>query len=425
MKRASTRRVLFRISRRASVSGSSASPAKSPRLLSDNANAAGGGICSGGISSGIIPPACTSLNGSTALTDGIQRFFRSRAGKAAGMARQAVPVTIVSATALDGKVPPFWRRVDDGLFCSAKSKQKIYKKWRETFRLWELICEALHIPYVTAGEGIHQALFVPPLYERQTRRHFSEVATEGRLHGLRPPPPPAHHNEGWALAALSLLMLWHGVIHNWWSVVPSINTEDWIAAGALDVWKTLHGEAYRALTALTLHADSGHLFANMLFGTPFFILLCRRAGVGGSMALTLTAGTLGNLMNAFYRQTAHVSLGFSTALFGIVGVYVALLVADELRFILRVGGLPPRIVAAGLRRAFVFLAAGVAVLAFLGADPSSRTDYAAHIFGLLAGLGVGLAVGLSKVSLLFSPRAGLSCALLSIAAVTAAWFWAL
>lgn len=39
-------------------------------------------------------------------------------------------------------------------------------------------------------------------------------------------------------------------------------------------------EWYRCVTALTLHADSQHLFGNVLFGAPFLILLCRRVGLG-------------------------------------------------------------------------------------------------------------------------------------------------
>ena len=136
------------------------------------------------------------------------------------------------------------------------------------------------------------------------------------------------------------------------------------------------GEWWRTATALTLHADSHHLFSNIIFSMPFLILLARRIGLGLTLAGTLAAGMLGNAMNVCYRDPGYASLGFSTGMFSIVGMLCAdIVVRSHLR---------------GLRRLALPVAAGVAFLAMLGTE-GSNIDYAAHIFGLAAGFIVGLA----------------------------------
>lgn len=283
------------------------------------------------------------------------------------------------------KLPPFWRRVDDN---SPATPEKI--------RLWRLVCSALRIPYRQVGNG----LVVPAFYEKTARSHFTAVAAEG--HRILPPSPVLRHNIPHALLLLSLLLLWFLVTRHWGTVA------EWNNAGALRVWDTIHnGQWYRVFTALTLHSDGQHLFSNLLFGAPFFVLLCRRAGLGPAALLTVLSGGLGNVGNVMYRvfsnSQGHVSMGFSTALFGIAGALTGFMAVGEILHALRGHQLarqspaaaePPHRqsmglgsgMGAGLRRAFVFMAAGVAVLALLGSDPAATTDYAAHIFGLLAGL---------------------------------------
>lgn len=289
------------------------------------------------------------------------------------------------------RLPPFWRGVDDAL----PTDNPVTK---ERLRLWRLVCTALHIPSKQVGNR----LLVPALYETLARTHLQEVAREKRLPPA--PPPPARHNAHLALVALAALIVWFGITRQWWLTWPTLTPEDWNALGALDVYNTLQGQWYRTVTALTLHSSSEHLFNNMLFGAPFFVLLCRRVGVGPGMALAIASGALGNLGNALYRVYRHspnfVSLGFSTALFGIVGALSGVMAAREILHtlpVLRAGHFSPSIASRqlflGLRRAAVLLAAGVAVLAMLGSDPSARTDYAAHIFGLIAGILCGLGYG--------------------------------
>ena len=331
-----------------------------------------------------------------------------------------------SSSALPEGIPPGWRRVDDGTTPSQEELQRFGAATlhRRRLDLWTLVCSALRIPWKLGGAGLERGLYVPEAYEHTTRQHLAEVAAEGRF-TQTPQHPPARRNIHWAILTLFILIAWFGVVDRWWTGGAGWPASRWIELGALNAWRTLHGEPYRALTALTLHADVEHLFANILFGAPFFILLCRRTGVGPAVALTLLSGTLGNLADALYRQSGHVSLGFSTALFGVVGLYAALMAADEILHALRYRTVAPRLLLRGLRRALLFLGAGVAVLAMLGADPSAKTDYAAHIFGLLAGILTGLAArSLRAILPAPSTRGEVACGLGALLTITCAWLWA-
>jgi membrane associated rhomboid family serine protease len=151
----------------------------------------------------------------------------------------------------------------------------------------------------------------------------------------------------------------------------------WFERGSADAERILHGEPWRALTALALHADLGHVLGNAIAGTIFIGAACGALGVGLAAALVLAAGGLGNLANALFHGSHHSSVGASTAIFGAVGILAALGIARRRRH--GIGG----------RRALAPIAAGLGLLAMLGT--SGRADLWGHLFGLIAGAVLGLA----------------------------------
>jgi membrane associated rhomboid family serine protease len=167
-----------------------------------------------------------------------------------------------------------------------------------------------------------------------------------------------------ALLASSLLVA---------AFVASAGREDFLAAGVADAEKILAGEGWRAITALTLHADAGHLLSNAVFLCLFGTFVCRALGPGVGLLAILGAGALGNLANAALQGEGHRSLGASTAVFGALGILAALRL--------------PR--AGSVWRRTLPIQAGIAILVLLGASP--RTDVLAHAFGLACGVLVGLA----------------------------------
>ena len=268
---------------------------------------------------------------------------------------------------------------------------------------WLLVLEAKKIPHVFFPGGNWPSLYVPALYEGVALHEILAFERE------RPVPvlvPPARDNALGVLFFLALLIAWHGLRWGWFSFqLPSPpfppGAEGWSGSFGLDVYKArvLH-EWWRAVTALTLHADDKHLLSNMGFGLFFFIPLCRRAGLGLGVALALAAGIAGNVCNALTRSDYVISLGFSTALFGAVGSLCALTASDIIGHYLRfahmrgLAGAPSGAgrVFAFVRRLFVPLAAGMALLGFLGGGGEIRTDYAAHIWGFCCGVVCTLAV---------------------------------
>ncbi|MBR3881488.1 MAG: rhomboid family intramembrane serine protease, partial [Mailhella sp.] len=272
------------------------------------------------------------------------------------------------------RVPAFWRVVDfSGVDRMGRSLPAQSTRQMELLRL---VLDSRDIPYMMAGHGSQCRAFVPPMFESIARAELAAVAAEKTP---APKPVPLRSNAHWVMLLPLFLIFWHGLRIGWWPLpfehIP--DPEYWVQVGKLNVSLVRAGEWWRTATALTLHADSLHLFSNVVFGMPFIILLGRRFGLGLMLAATVVAGMLGNFANSLYRDPGYASLGFSTAMFSVVGLLCADIVV--------------RTPARGLRRLALPVAAGMAFLALLGAE-GENIDYAAHIFGLGAGFLVGLAV---------------------------------
>jgi membrane associated rhomboid family serine protease len=156
----------------------------------------------------------------------------------------------------------------------------------------------------------------------------------------------------------------------------------WFHEGSAVAERILGGEAWRATTALTLHADPSHVAGNALAALIFVTAVGRWLGSGVALLLTLLTGVVGNLLVALVYGSHHNSVGASTATFGALGLLGGLQVVRWLR-----GG-------SGLgrrRRVLSIVAACLGVFAMLGVG--ERSDVLAHLFGLGTGLALGVAVG--------------------------------
>ncbi|AUX44011.1 uncharacterized protein SOCE26_054700 [Sorangium cellulosum] len=162
----------------------------------------------------------------------------------------------------------------------------------------------------------------------------------------------------------------------------------WFQRGTSVADLVIGPEPWRAITALTLHADSAHVLGNVISGTIFASAVQRRLGAGGSALAVVAAGTLGNLANALWYESMgqhHASIGASTAVFGAVGLLAATqLMLDRTH---------PNEEKRSLLQRAAPLVGGVALLGALGASP--RSDLGAHLFGLLGGVVIGLVAGLA------------------------------
>lgn len=150
---------------------------------------------------------------------------------------------------------------------------------------------------------------------------------------------------------------------------------DWFHVGAANAGLILGGEWWRAITALGLHGDLGHIASNLVFGSVLGIIVAQILGAGLGWLSILLSGFLGNLVNAIFQHGGHTAIGASTAVFGALGIAAAL--AWQRR----------TMTGPGLRR-WAPLGAGVMLLALMGIS-GERTDIGAH----LAGFAIGCVMG--------------------------------
>jgi membrane associated rhomboid family serine protease len=200
-----------------------------------------------------------------------------------------------------------------------------------------------------------------------------ERENEGRASAARSDPPldplaPLH-----AITAVTLLLAFFLVTGE------REAASAWFARGSADAERILGGEPWRAVTALTLHADAAHALGNAVAGALFFSGVFRVFGLGVGGLLVLAAGAGGNALNAWLHQSGHVAVGASTAVFGALG-----LLAGRALVRGRARGLRGR-------AAFVPAAAALALLAMLGTE-GERVDVWAHALGLAVGFACGVAL---------------------------------
>lgn len=183
---------------------------------------------------------------------------------------------------------------------------------------------------------------------------------------------------------------------------PESSRSEWFARGSAEAERILRGEWWRALTALTLHADAGHAAGNAVLGGLLLALLGIRLGVGVANVVVLGSGFLGTLCAAELVRRGFTSVGASTAVFGALGaVAVAQALAPDSR-----------------RRAWIPLGAGVALLGFLGTG--KRADLAGHLCGFAAGMLLGFAA--ARLPRLRNRLAQAALTLAAAAAPVIAWW---
>jgi rhomboid protease GluP len=154
---------------------------------------------------------------------------------------------------------------------------------------------------------------------------------------------------------------------------PSI--ESLIAWGANLRSITLAGQSWRLLTNVFLHIGIFHVLMNMYALLYIGILLEPYLGKAKFAAAYLFTGILASL-TSIYWHPATVSAGASGAIFGMYGVFLALLTTN---------------VIGSKTRSALLTSIGVFVVFNLMNGVKSGIDNAAHIGGLISGLAIGYA----------------------------------
>ncbi len=203
--------------------------------------------------------------------------------------------------------------------------------------------------------------------------HYAASQISAFLHENRnwPPKPTVPDNTFSPLLQPPTLLLIGGLIL-FFTVTGNWSEHSlWFAGGAGDAEAILeNGEWYRLITALTLHADTVHLLGNCLFGGFLFHFFCKLTGNGLGLFSMLLTATVANYINVVLHGSDHLFVGFSTAVFAIIGMLA--MISRQYRTSKRYLQIIP-------------FMAGAALLAMIGSS-GERTDLGAHFFGLCCGL---------------------------------------
>ncbi len=237
-----------------------------------------------------------------------------------------------------------------------------------------LVLVAAGIDCQLASRGWGVALLVAAWHAVAARRELAAYAEDNRPDTT---PPPHRHPVGDGVTGV--LAFWCVLVFVYVAADHSLFGVDWFAAGEGQAGLTVGGQWWRAITALGLHADLGHIGSNLVAGSLFGFFLAEILGSGLGWLMILLAGAAGNAINSLIQPASHTSVGASTAIFGAVGLLAVLAVRYR-----------PRQWRRGLRR-WAPIAAGVMLLAFLGTE-GERIDIGAHVAGFAAGCVLGAAI---------------------------------
>lgn len=333
-------------------------------------------------------------------------------------------------------------------------------------KLWSLVLRARRVPHRVRSLPGGYTVQVPGRFARQAVEEISLYHKENLSpHPSIPLPDPQERARA-TVAGMLCLCAFFVLTQRPWTLLGSY-PQYWHTVGVADSGALLSGQLWRAATALTLHADPAHVASNAVIGGAFLILLARRAGSGTAWLLAVLAGILGNLLNAAAHALlggpTHLSVGFSTAVFGAAGVLAGLKAASgegDFRAGMRAvkaglagpasrqthqqtgqfagqfasqaadqaANLGAQSIALRQSKGWLLpVAAGLALVASLG-TAGDDTDIGAHFFGLLAGLGLGglagwLALGHGRPDEWAGGRLNPACGAASVLILAAAWVW--
>lgn len=265
---------------------------------------------------------------------------------------------------------------------------------------WALVLSSQAIPSQLMKDDRGWLVCVPP----EQAEHASQVLADfdrDQAEEASPERSPVEYGStpvGLGIGVLLVLFFW--------VTGPHDAAVFWFRDGAAASERILAGQWWRTATALTLHADVAHLLGNAISLAIFATAAGRSFGPGLASVLVLGAGMLGNALSAAAHGPGHLSVGASTSVFGAIGILCGQ------QFVRR------RALGARSRPAWLALAAGLGLLAFLGTG--ERSDMAAHLFGLLVGTLLGI---LATLALARPPNRVLQAIGLAACAATVVLAW--
>jgi membrane associated rhomboid family serine protease len=216
-------------------------------------------------------------------------------------------------------------------------------------------------------------LLVPATASERAKFELWQYEQENRPKRARTTLPIPRYQDGIAGVVVYLLVL---CVIAWFAGESAFGV-NWFAAGRIDGELIRLGEWWRSVTALTLHSGMRHLIGNLGFGALFGYFAGRLLGSGVAWLAILTTAVAGNLLNTLLLESAHRSVGASTAVFAALGIVAGYVWRGRFmtqdRWPYRIGP----------------IVGGIALLAYTGTGDES-TDIGAHLGGFVCGFAAGI-----------------------------------
>lgn len=267
---------------------------------------------------------------------------------------------------------------------------------------WSLVLSAMHIPHTLDNVEDKWDITVGGDFEKEALRQIKLYEKENK----EIPVIDAKYTA----PLISVLTLFLVLFFFQTLLYQSHVFESWLSSGdssSLDIQK---GAVWRAVTALTLHADIVHFLSNAFMGSIIFYNLFAQTGTGLGLFLALLSGIAGNTVNADLHPMEYHSIGALTALFGAFGILAAFRMAS--------------LTQALRKRSWQPAAAALIFLSLFGSG--ADVDFMGHFFGLCCGFIIGLAAGFIFKNRKVPGHVGQTVLVLaSIMIIIAAWFKAL
>lgn len=272
------------------------------------------------------------------------------------------------------------------------------------------ILRAVGIEHAIHTNGDLFGLWVPEELASSALYHLRSYDEESRA--VTPPPAPIalHPNAAVGSACYAVIV----IVVAYCAGRAALGL-DWNAAGGLTAAAFDSAQWWRAITALTLHADLGHLLGNLAFGVPFGFFAAQLLGTGRAWLSILVAATAGNLLDSALMPPQQTTIGASTAVFAMLGLVAA--------YAWRRGSAHVQRGAQRWALQWAPLIAGVALLGITGAA-GEHTDVLAHLAGFGSGVILGLVHG-HWPDLLNGRRSQWFAGTGALAAIAIAWTLAL
>ena len=195
---------------------------------------------------------------------------------------------------------------------------------------WALVLEAAAIGHRVDEHDGHFALVIDAADVAAATEALAGFDEEGAPE-QQPPAPDL----GWSPLGLMCAI---GLAAMFLVTGTRDHASPWFAAGAASAQLITHGAWWRAVTALTLHADLLHLTGNAVGSLVFISAVGRWLGGGLGAILILASATAANLLTAVrHHAKPFESVGASTATFAALGLVAGLQVARRLRLRTRPG----------------------------------------------------------------------------------------